>query len=113
MRGVLLAGFLVASLAIPQPATAACSQALYRNFINQVDAMEHGSRKCDRAVNSKSMDVMQMCKICAPTIRRMIAIERMLRRNKSCFYPPSSKKSLREFKSFQSTVMFLKRGCGL
>ncbi|MBL8895805.1 MAG: hypothetical protein JNJ53_14480 [Rhizobiales bacterium] len=113
MRGILLAGILLALLAIPQPATAACSQAIYRNFINQVDAMERGSRKCDRAVNSKTMDVMQMCRICAPTIRRMIAIERMLRRNKSCFYSSSSKKSLREFNSFQGTVMFLKRGCGL
>ncbi len=75
--------------------------------------MERGSRKCDRAVNSKTMDVMQMCRICAPTIRRMVAVERLLRRNKSCFYPSLSKKSVRELKSFQSTVMFLKRGCGL
>ena len=113
MRGVLLVGLLLALFAVPQPATAACSQALYRNFINQVDAMERGARKCDRAVNSKTMDVMQMCRICTPTIQRMIAIERMVRRNKSCFYPSSSKKSLREFRSFQSTVLFLKRGCGL
>jgi len=113
MRGILLAGFLLALLAVPQPATAACSQKLYRAFINQFDAMERGSRKCMRAIKSSSIDSMQMCRICAPTFRQMIALERMIRLNKSCFYSSRDKKSARKMNSLHGDVMFLKRGCGL
>ena len=111
MRGILLAGFLLALLAVPQPATAACSQAFFRTVINQTNAMERGSHKCIRVLNSKRLDATQMCRICGPTFRQIIAFERTIRRNRSCFN--LTKKLQREMTTLRSNLMFLKRGCGL
>ena len=111
MRGILLAGFLLALLAVPHPATAACSQALYRTVINQTNAIERGSHRCMRVLNSKRLDATQMCRICGPTFRQLIVLERTIRQNRSCFHLP--KKLQREMTALRSNLMFLKRGCGL
>jgi hypothetical protein len=111
MRGVLLAGYLLVLLAVPQPATAACSQALYRTVTSQTNAVQRGSHKCLRVLNSKRLDATQMCRICGPTFRQLIVLERTIRQNKSCFN--LTKKLQREMTTLRSNLAFLKRGCGL
>lgn len=83
MKRVLLASFLLLTFTGAVEA-ATCNNALYRDVLGRLQTLERESGACRSAMRAND-GVAKMCKTCRKTFARMEALDKILRKNYSCF----------------------------
>lgn len=87
-----------------------CSNAFYRDVVARSIAIEKNGAACRKALRWRA-GVAEICSKCRATVKRLSALESILRRNKSCFQG-RARRDVEQLMSIRDELRFMRRGCG-